>query len=256
MGRIDVEVPRKTHEFLGFLERCARAVPGVRIVVLLDEIGALLPETSLRLTSAIRAVFTTRLVKPEFGRYVFIVAGATDMLDLAIGQNSPLKNVTETLYVEDLSRMETERLVGEMFDGRSPASHANLSGAVHRWTNGHPYWTQRVGEALYQHDADLTEDAIDGAVKQLLQTEDKNLPHVFRALDADRTLRDLLTALVGGTPITFSRANQEIARLRAHRAAQERGRALRHQKSNLPGGVGAPACSANAPAGTRPPSIH
>ena len=135
------------------------------------------------------------------------------MLDLAIGQNSPLKNVTETLYVEDLSRMETERLVGETFDGQSPASHANLSGAVHRWTNGHPYWTQPVGEALDQHDADLTEDAIDGAVKQLLQTEDKNLPHVFRALDADRTLRDLLTALVGGTPITFSRANQEIARL-------------------------------------------
>src|SRR5262245_46175516 len=111
--------PTKQHEFLTFLESCARAVAGVRIVVLLDEIGALLPAASLRLTSAIRAVFTVRYVKPEFARFVFVVAGATDMLDLATGLNSPLKNVAETLYLGDLSVLETRRLVTEMFGDAS-----------------------------------------------------------------------------------------------------------------------------------------
>jgi len=212
-GRQEIRPPEKSHEFQAFLERCARAAPGVRIVVLLDEIGALLPETSLRLTSAIRAVFTNRYVKPELARYVFVIAGATDMLEIATGRNSPLRNVAETLYVGDLAVSDTERLVSEMFGAESPARSGTLVETVHRWTGGHPYWTQRVGEALQREAAGLTDTAVAGAVEQLLLTEDRNLPHVFRALESDQTLTDLVKVLVGGVPIAFTRANRAIARL-------------------------------------------
>jgi stage II sporulation SpoE-like protein/AAA domain-containing protein/GAF domain-containing protein len=206
-------LPTKSNEFLWFLEKYARAVPTVRIVVLLDEIGALSPSTSLRLTSAIRAVFTSRHVKREFARYVFVVAGATDALEVATGRNSPLKNVAETLYLGDLSREETNQLVTEMFGESAAAADAGACRVMHAWTNGHPYWTQRLGSALHGRTGDLNEANVQAAVDQLLRTEDRNLPYVFHALDADRTLRDLTTAMVAGTPIAFSRANGTIARL-------------------------------------------
>jgi serine phosphatase RsbU (regulator of sigma subunit) len=212
-GRQEIRLPEKSHEFQAFLERCARSAPGVRIVVLLDEIGALLPETTLRLTSAIRAVFTSRHVKPELARYVFVIAGATDMLDIATGRNSPLKNVAETLYVGDLPVSDTERLVAEMFGSDGPACSETLVERVHGWTGGHPYWTQRLGETLHREAAGLTEVAVKGAVEQLLLTEDRNLPHIFRALEADQTLTNMVKKLVGGAAVPFTRADQAIARL-------------------------------------------
>jgi serine phosphatase RsbU (regulator of sigma subunit) len=213
LERDDFALPTKTNDFLAFLETCARAVKTVRIVVLLDEIGALIPDTSLKLTSAIRAVFTSRYVKSAFGRYVFVIAGATDALDVAVGRNSPLKNVAETLYLGDLSESETRQLVAEMFQDSLPAAGAELGDALHDWTNGHPYWTQRLAEALNMQSIPATAQMVTRAVEQLLHTEDRNLPHVFHALDADKTLRDLAAAMVAGTPIAFTRANSAIARL-------------------------------------------
>lgn len=213
LGAADIALPKTSNEFLAFLDTCARAVKSVRIVVLLDEIGSLPPPVSLRLTSAIRAVFTTRYVKPEFARYVFVVAGATDALDVTASRNSPLKNVAETLYLDDLSATETDQLVMEMFGEAAPAPHEDLGRILRNWTNGHPYWTQRLGEALHRDIGDITESSVRSVVEHLLDTEDRNLPYVFRALDADQTLREFAGALVAGTPIGFTRANATIARL-------------------------------------------
>jgi len=208
-----LRVPRTAPEFLQFLEQCARATQHVRIVVLLDEIGALDEATSLRLTSAIRAVFTSRLVKPEFARYVFVIAGSTDMLDLAVGRNSPLRNVVETLYLGDLSATETERLLSVVLADRTSAGRDRIFERLHEWTHGHPYWTQLLGAALKLQFPACDESTIDLTVAELLRTEDRNLPHLFRALEADPALADLVAAVVGGTPVSFSRANRAVARL-------------------------------------------
>jgi len=213
IGKAELSLPTKPNEFLTFLEQFARAINSVRVVVLLDEIGALSSDTSFRLTSAIRAVFTSRHVKAEFARYVFVVAGAIDALDVTIGRNSPLNNVAETLYLEDLSATETTQLVAAMFDDSALPADSSLSRRLHDWTNGHPYWTQRLAEMVHEDACQLTDSTLHGAVEHLLRTEDRNLPYVFHALDADRTLRQLATAMVGGTSIAFSRANGAIAKL-------------------------------------------
>ena len=59
----------------------------------LDEVGALPPKTAMKLASTIRALFTNRLIKPEFARYVVPLAWAMHMLDLTAGRNSPLRDV-------------------------------------------------------------------------------------------------------------------------------------------------------------------
>src|SRR5215472_17072838 len=108
-------LPKGNTPFSTFLREFARQTRIVRIVVILDEIGALPPETAIRLASTIRAVFTSRFIKPEFARYIFLLAGATDMLELTTGSNSPLGNVTEKIYLGDLSLAETEQLLTEAF---------------------------------------------------------------------------------------------------------------------------------------------
>ena len=200
-------------DFLAFLERSARATHDVRIVLLLDEIGALLPDTAFKLSSAIRAVFTMRHVKPEFARYVFVLAGATDMLELTKGRNSPLKNVADSLYLGDFSATETEQLVTKVLgDDLTPTLRKTLE-TLHDWTAGHPYWTQLLGQALGQAPTEGPEPAIKVVVERLLHTEDRNLPHVFRALEADGGLWDLVGALLDSAPISFTRSNPAIAKL-------------------------------------------
>lgn len=200
-------------DFLAFLEKCARAAHDVRIVLLLDEIGALLPDTAFKLSSAIRAVFTTRHVKPEFARYVFVLAGATDMLELTKGRSSPLKNVADSLYLGDFSAAETEQLVAKMLgDDLTPTLRKTFQ-TLHDWTAGHPYWTQLLGQALGRATTEVPETAIKLVVEQLLHTEDRNLPHVFRALEADGGLWELVGALLDSAPISFTRSNQAIAKL-------------------------------------------
>jgi serine phosphatase RsbU (regulator of sigma subunit) len=212
-GTLTPGILRQRTEFLAFLEACARSAGRVRIVVLLDEIGALMPETALRLSSIIRAVFTTRHVKPEFARYVFVLAGATDMLELTTGRNSPLKNVADSIYLGDLSELETEQLVAEMFGQRTAPDAAEIYPALRDWTAGHPYWTQMLGEALGRAAVTLTEGTVRSVVENLLQTEDRNLPHVFDALNTDGALTQLVEALLAGTPISFTRAHRSIAKL-------------------------------------------
>ena len=134
------------------------------------------------------------------------------MLELTTGHNSPLKNVADSLYLGDFSVSETEQLVAETLRG-SEANRGNRFQTLHDWTGGHPYWTQLLGEALDRQEADLSERAVKDVVEQLLGTEDRNLPHIFRALEKDAALWELVGALLGGTPISFTRANRAIAQL-------------------------------------------
>src|SRR5882672_9785594 len=47
----------------------------------------------------------------------------------------------------------------------------------------------------------------------LLRTEDKNLSHLFRSLNAESALWKLVESLLNGVPLAFSRSNATIAKL-------------------------------------------
>ena len=108
-----LSLPEVHKSFLSFLQQFSRRTQAVRVIVILDEVGALPPETAIKLASTIRAVFTNRFIQTELARYVFVLAGATDMLELTTGLNSPLQNVTDSIYLGDLSPAETEHLLAE-----------------------------------------------------------------------------------------------------------------------------------------------
>jgi serine phosphatase RsbU (regulator of sigma subunit) len=209
----DLPPPKDTKTFSIFLRELSRRARAVRIIVILDEVGSLQPETAIKLASTIRAVFTGRIVKPEFARYVFVLAGATDMLELTTGRNSPLGNVTERIYLGDLSLGETEDLLAEAFGHSKERPLPEITGHLHTWTSGHPYWTQLLAATLKSQAQPPTKDAIRKIVEHLLRTEDRNLPHLVRSLNADRTLWNHVESLLNGVPLSFSRANAVVAKL-------------------------------------------
>jgi DNA-binding winged helix-turn-helix (wHTH) protein len=222
-GRSDeLSLPKDNRAFSTFLRELARRARAVRLVLILDEIGALPPETALRLAGTIRAAFTDRFLTPEFARYIFLLAGATDMLDLTAGRNSPLGNVTERIYLGDLSLAETEQLLGEGFGSTPPALLPQMNSQLHAWTGGHPYWTQFVAAALENQSQTLTDEPVGNVVEHLLRTEDRNLPHVIRSLKADSGLWELTETLLDGATLPFSRTNAAIAKLELIGVLQEK----------------------------------
>jgi serine phosphatase RsbU (regulator of sigma subunit) len=213
LGDVDLPQPKDSKTFVTFLRDLSRKARAVRIIVILDEIGSLQPETAMKLAGTIRAVFTDRLVKPEFARYMFVLAGATDMLELTTGRNSPLGNVTEKIYLGDLSLLETEQLLAEVLGASMSWPFPEITGHLHTWTSGHPYWTQLLASTLANHPQPPTEQTIGAIVGRLLRTEDKNLPHLVRCLNEDNALWNLVESLLNGMSLSFSRANATIARL-------------------------------------------
>lgn len=211
-GGIVLPLPKDNTTFSIFLREFSRKAGVVRIVLILDEIGALSPETAIKLASTIRAIFTSRFIKPEFARYIFLLAGATDMLELTTGRNSPLGNVTEKIYLGDLSLAETEQLLGEVL-GHTLPPFPEINRQLHTWTSGHPYWTQLLAANLETQEQWSTDVMIRNIVDRLLRSEDTNLPYLIRSLKAENALWTLVESLLDGLPLSFSRANAVIAKL-------------------------------------------
>jgi len=206
-------VPKEQRQFSTFLRELSRRTRAVRIIVILDEIGALPPETAMKLAGTVRAAFTDRLINPDLARYFFLLAGAVDMLDLTVGRTSPLGNVTERIYLGDLSLVETEQLLAEVFSARELGLVPGISSEIHAWTSGHPYWTQLIAAALDRQFRPSKEMAIEKIVEELLRTEDRNLPHLMRVLKADSALWRVAESLLSGPAFPFTRTNATIAKL-------------------------------------------
>ena len=207
--------------FLGFLRSVANNTEAVRMGVILDEVGALPHATSINLAHAIRAAFTNRHVSTEFGRFVFILSGSTDIIKLATNMLSPLRNVTDSVYTVDLSAEETDHLLMLGFSGNGVEASAAVRSTIYRWTSGHPYLTQLLGKKLVEQcqisgDAP-NEKAVDSIVDMILHTEDKNLPHLRRALlGGDGQLVEYASAILSGGSVPFRRSDDTVAELELH----------------------------------------
>ncbi len=138
----------KAVDFRGFLSEGAKRVTQARLVVLLDEIGALNPKIADRFFSILRSIFSSRDKESEreFQKYIFIFAGAIDLFQLTAEVVSPL-NICERVYLGDLDLAGVRFLVRNLqrLEARvSPGTAAR----VYDWAGGHPYLTQRICSIL------------------------------------------------------------------------------------------------------------
>jgi hypothetical protein len=200
-------------DFLRFLGDSAERTPTPRIVIMLDEVGALLPEVSDSFFNTIRAVFNNaKGTEPIFRKYLFLFCGAVDLYHLTFGLNSPL-NICEKVYLSDFSREDVHRLVSN-FERTKVKISNGFADRIYEQTKGHPYLTQRICVILERQSLPvLTPANVDDAVGLMLQGDD-NLSHIIRQLERVLEAKRLLRKIVQQkSQIRFSRNNPIISQL-------------------------------------------
>lgn len=200
-------------DFLQFLRELAEAVPMPRIILLLDEVGALTPEASDSFFNTVRTVFTQgRGLNGHLSKYLFVFSGAVDLYALTFGTNSPL-NVCEKIYLSDFDAEDVAAIV-EQFTRLGVTVPEGAPRAIHALTGGHPYLTMRLCALLDEAGVrQLTREAIEAAAEQML-VEDDNIHHVIHELER-RPIerRRLRSILLERRQVPFSRNDPVLASL-------------------------------------------
>jgi GTPase SAR1 family protein len=121
-------------------------------VVTIDEIGTIQPQAASDLANALRSFHQDRL-RSRYGalrHYIFVLAGGIELYELAASNVSTLYNISDKLYLGDLSRAESDALLRRGFDELSieqPVARS-LCDRIFHYTRGHPYFTQRLGSFI------------------------------------------------------------------------------------------------------------
>ncbi|NLT74034.1 MAG: CHAT domain-containing protein [Chloroflexi bacterium] len=199
--------------FLDYLQRLAQAVPVLRIVLMMDEVGALSPQVSDTFFNTVRTIFTQgRGLRNALAKYLFVFSGAVDLYGLTFGTNSPL-NICEKIYLEDLAPQQVERLVSA-FSQRDTAVAADVGAAIYALTSGHPYLSMRLCSLMEDaQPARITAQTVQRAAAQIL-VEDDNLRHLIQELESQPgARRHLRSIVIEGQSVPFSRNNPILAAL-------------------------------------------
>ncbi|WP_129676117.1 SUMF1/EgtB/PvdO family nonheme iron enzyme [Candidatus Chloroploca sp. Khr17] len=130
-------------------EALARTEVG-RLVLMLDELGALPPASREALGNALRSFFHDRLISLPLQKLQVIFSGGVELYTMVVSEVSSLHSVCEEIYLPDLPAPEAVTLIADGLQaaGVEAALSETLGRAVYAQVAGHPYLTQRMGELL------------------------------------------------------------------------------------------------------------
>jgi hypothetical protein len=187
-----------------------------RVAVLVDEMSALPQNTAIYMANVLRAVFSDRLL-PGFealGRFVFLLAGGSELLNLTMTVVSPFSNISTQIYLSDLTLAEAKQVIAYGFAGIrvNVGLVHELAEAIYEQTHGHPYLTQRmaayIAEFAAQEESTPDLSWVTRARDKVI-SNDENIRHVHNALQ-DRALLDTaFQTLQTPTPFRYMSLRQE-----------------------------------------------
>ena len=201
---------------ISFLRLALKQASITRLILLIDEVGALPLDSRERLANVVRSMFTQRSTTyPELAKLLVVIAGGIELYDLAVTDVSTLQGVCEQVYLPDLSEAEGISIVNDgLIDlGVLAETAIVLAQTVNTHTQGHPYLTQRLStfleEAQGVHRV-LTPLVVDHGIEAIM-SDDVLLRHLYSGL---RKWRLFTTARrVLERPIRFSRVAGDTSRL-------------------------------------------
>jgi len=178
------------HEHRGPMQRWVDAIEQVvfprtdgRIVVFVDEIDIVqsLPFSTNEFFAGVRECYTRRAEDPAFERLSFCLIGVATPSDLIDDARVTPFNVGRRVDLLDFTEAEALTLGNGL--GRDDAISSVLMSRVVHWTGGHPYLTQRLGQAV-AFDMSVTDaDGVDALCAEMFfseraQEQDSNLQFV------------------------------------------------------------------------------
>jgi len=167
-----------------------------KATILIDEVGALPQRTAVTMANVLRAIFNDRLLSgfEALERFVFVLAGGSELLHLTMTAVSPFSNIATRIYLEDLTCSEVRQLMAYGFAGTPVKAGAilELADAIYEQTHGHPYLTQRMAALVAQYAqerrSELKGTLVQRASQEMLSS-DENIQHLSRDLK-DPVLQD------------------------------------------------------------------
>jgi len=148
----------KGHEHLSPVQRLFGAIREVALeqldsplVVFFDEIDATrsLPFNADEFFAAIRECYNRRVRDKEYNRLSFCLLGVAVPSDLINSTTSTPFNVGERIYLRDFT-LEEAAVLAKGFESpvRNTQDAKHLLERIYYWTNGHPFLTQSVCQAV------------------------------------------------------------------------------------------------------------
>jgi formylglycine-generating enzyme required for sulfatase activity len=140
--------------FQSFLNQLLGRADVGRLVLLLDELGALPAATREVLAHALRSLFHVRFGLPALKKLQILFSGGIELYNLVSTEASSLYNICDEVYLADLTQPEATELIAEGLRqlGVPDDDAAALGMAVYARAAGHPYLTQRLGSLLERAD--------------------------------------------------------------------------------------------------------
>jgi hypothetical protein len=174
-------------------------------VLLLDEIGGLsrLPSREQFLMT-MRTMYRKPLDFPILESLTFVLAGAADPDAMVQDPNISPFNVGERITLDDFNPTQTRQITQHLQDedlfGKNGAP-AQVLERIYKWTQGHPYLTQKLCALLEQKFVDhalkcLTPQDVDNAAQEYFLKPpdsldlDSNIKHILKGLQ-DKERRNL-----------------------------------------------------------------
>lgn len=140
-----------------------------KITIFIDEVdSALKLDFSDDFFAAVRAIYNQTLMTSDAGRLSFVLLGVAMPHELIKSQHRTPFNVGERIELEELALAD----VRVVFTKGLPAQNAAIIDRVYYWTNGHPYLTQRIGQAIVRDGrTHWVDQDVDELVTRLFFTE-------------------------------------------------------------------------------------
>jgi hypothetical protein len=162
-------------DFLADVAESAEAA-GQKVVIVLDEIGAMPSDWATDFFSIIRSVYTSRQSLPFWQRLTFIIAGAFNPKELIQDDTVSNFNVDQRIPLDDFNITQVKQLVAYL------SLPDDLSGAVaervHYWTDGQPYLSQWLCLYLAEQKRPITVAAVDDAVERFFYDDTHHLARI------------------------------------------------------------------------------
>lgn len=159
------------HRFMAVLrEGVLNAIPG-NVVIFVDEIDLVrsLPFSTDEFFAAIRECYNRRSSDPEMNRLTFCLLGMATPQDLIRDPRITPFNIGRRIELRDFTLREALQLAqGVQTDGRDGV---RLLSRIIYWTNGHPYITQKVCEAVAVNTAIRDENGVDQLCSKLFLSQ-------------------------------------------------------------------------------------
>ena len=140
-----------------------------QIAIFIDEVDSVINyDFSDDFFAAIRALYNRQATDQAFGRLTFVLSGTVAPYALIKDQARTPFNVGRRIRLDDL-KLENARL---MLQGLPAQQGEAILKRIFYWTNGHPYLTQKIGQAIARSEGRIwTDEEVYRLVQALFLTE-------------------------------------------------------------------------------------